>query len=72
LLVQEGKLRLGDKITQLLPGLPNAWNEITVLNCLSHSSGIADILPGSPAAAPPNWIAASSQEMSMEPRNLGT
>src|SRR5271165_2702470 len=66
LLVQEGKVRLGDKVTQLLPGLPNAWNEITVLNCLSHTSGIADILPGSPAAAPPNWIAASSQEEALK------
>src|SRR5208337_463999 len=66
LLVQEGKLRLGDKVAQLLPGLPNAWDEITVLNCLSHTSGIADILPGSPAAAPPNWIAASSQEEALK------
>jgi len=49
-----------------LPGLPNAWNEITVLNCLSHTSGIADILPGSPAAAPPDWIAASSQEEALK------
>src|SRR5208283_5366463 len=53
LLVQEGKLRLSDKVTQLLPGLPNAWDEITVLNCLSHTSGIPDIFPGSPAAAQP-------------------
>jgi D-alanyl-D-alanine carboxypeptidase len=58
LLVQEGKLRLSDKVTQLLPGLPYAWNEITVLNCLSHTSGIPDIFPGSPAAAPADWIAA--------------
>jgi D-alanyl-D-alanine carboxypeptidase len=66
LLVQEGKLRLSDKVTQLLPELPYAWNEITVLNCLSHTSGIADILRGSPAAAPPNWIAASSQEEALK------
>jgi Beta-lactamase len=38
--VQEGKLRLSDKVTQLLPGLPYAWNEITVLNCLSHTSDL--------------------------------
>jgi CubicO group peptidase (beta-lactamase class C family) len=62
LLVQEGKLRLSDKVTQLLPGLPNAWDEITVLNCLSHTSGIPDIFPGSPAAAPAGWIAAGDPE----------
>jgi len=62
LLVQEGKLRLSDKVTQLLPGLPNAWDEITVLNCLSHTSGIPDIFPGSPAASPAGWIAAGDPE----------
>src|SRR5271157_5337029 len=66
LLVQEGKLRLGDKVTQLLPGLPNAWNEITVLNCLSHTSGIPDIFPGSPAAAPAEWIAAGGPEEALK------
>jgi len=30
LFVQEGKLHPDDKVTQLLPGLPNAWSEITV------------------------------------------
>jgi len=66
LLVQEGKLRLSDKVVQLLPGLPDAWNEITVLNCLSHSSGLPDIFPGSPVAAPADWIAASSQEEALK------
>src|SRR5271165_6430267 len=66
LLVQEGKLRLGDKVTQLLPELPNSWSEITVLNCLSHTSGIPDIFPGSPAAAPADWIAADSSEEALK------
>src|SRR5579864_2477946 len=66
LLVQEGKLRLDDKVTQLLPGLPNAWSEITVLNCLSHTSGVADIFPGSPTAAPANWIAADNPEEALK------
>lgn len=66
LLVQEGKLRLGDKVTQLLPGLPNAWNEITILNCLSHTSGIPDIYPGSPAAAPADWIAVDGPEEALK------
>jgi len=66
LLVQEGKIRLADKVTQLLPGLPYAWNEITVLNCLSHTSGIPDIFPGSPAAAPADWIAAGGPEEALK------
>jgi len=66
LLVQEGKLRLSDKVTQLLPELPYAWNEITVLNCLSHTSGIPDIFPGSPAAAPADWIAAGGPEEALK------
>jgi CubicO group peptidase (beta-lactamase class C family) len=66
LLVQEQKIRLEDKVTQLLPGLPNAWDEITVLNCLTHTSGLADIFPGSPAAAPAGWIAAARQEEALK------
>jgi hypothetical protein len=62
LLVQEHKIRLDNRVTQLLPGLPKSWNEVTVLNCLSHTSGITDIFPGSPAAAPANWIAAASNQ----------
>jgi CubicO group peptidase (beta-lactamase class C family) len=42
LLVQDGKLRLDDKVTSFLSGLPSSWNHITVLNCLSHTSGIPD------------------------------
>jgi len=62
LLVQDNRIHLEDRITQLLPGLPVAWNEITVLNCLTHTSGLPDFFPGSPAAAPTNWIAAATQE----------
>ena len=66
LLVQEGKIRLDDKLTHLLPGLPSAWGEITVLNCLTHTSGLADIFPGSPAAAPEGWITAATQEEAIQ------
>ena len=66
LLVQEQKIHLEDKVPQLLPGLPNAWNEITVLNCLTHTSGLADIFPGSPAAAPADWIAGAAQEEALK------
>jgi CubicO group peptidase (beta-lactamase class C family)/transposase len=42
MLVQDGKIHLEDKITDLLPALPASWRDVTVLNCLSHTSGIPD------------------------------
>ena len=66
LLVQEHKIRLDAQVTKLLPNLPREWEEITVLNCLTHTSGIVDIFPGSPVAAPPGWIAAGTQEEALK------
>ena len=66
LLVQEGKLHLDDRVTHLLPELPSTWSGITVLNCLSHTSGVSDIFPGSPVAAPADWIAADSPEEALK------
>jgi CubicO group peptidase (beta-lactamase class C family) len=43
LLVQDGKIRLDDKITRLVSGLPATWSEINVLDCLTHTSGLPDI-----------------------------
>lgn len=62
LLVQQHKIRLEDKVTHLLPGLPEAWSEITVLNCLSHTSGLPDVSPTAPIASLAGWITASTQE----------
>jgi D-alanyl-D-alanine carboxypeptidase len=42
-LIEDGKLRLEDRISTLLPGLPAAWSNITVLHCLSHTSGLQDL-----------------------------
>ncbi len=44
MLVEEGKLALDDPITDHLPGLPKAWEGITVRNLLNHTSGIKDYL----------------------------
>ena len=66
MLVEEHKIRLDDKVTQLLPELPHAWSGISILNCLTHTSGLADIFPGSPAAALPDWIGAASQEEALQ------
>lgn len=40
MLVEQGKVKLEDHITQLLPGLPAAWKEVTVRHLLTHTSGI--------------------------------
>ena len=44
-LVQEGKLSLDDKLSDLIPGYPNqdAANKITVRQLLTHTSGLGDI-----------------------------
>lgn len=43
LLVREGKFALEDSITELLPGLPSAWLEVTPRHLLTHTSGLPDI-----------------------------
>jgi D-alanyl-D-alanine carboxypeptidase len=40
MLVEEGKLKLDDRIAARLPGLPAAWKEVTVRQLLTHTSGI--------------------------------
>src|SRR5688572_16339414 len=40
LLVEDGKLRLDDKITNYLSGLPPAWSAVTARQLLAHTSGI--------------------------------
>src|SRR5689334_21265130 len=42
MLVEEGKVSLDAKVTELVPGLPTAWRTITVSHLLTHTSGIAD------------------------------
>lgn len=44
LLVQEGKIALDDKISKYLPDAPVAWQNITVRNLVTHSSGLKDDL----------------------------
>lgn len=40
MLINEGKLSLDDKITNILPDLPTTWDGVTVRNLLNHTSGI--------------------------------
>jgi CubicO group peptidase (beta-lactamase class C family) len=42
MLVEEGKVGLGDKISKYFPDSPPAWKDITVRHLLTHTSGIPD------------------------------
>lgn len=43
-LVEEGKLSLDDKAAKWLPEIPAAWSGVTVRHCLTHTSGLPDIV----------------------------
>ncbi|HMN46574.1 MAG TPA: serine hydrolase domain-containing protein [Povalibacter sp.] len=43
LLEEQGKIRLQDPVSRYVPDTPAAWNAITVLNLLTHTSGIPDL-----------------------------
>ena len=42
LLVDEGKLSLGDKVAKYVPDAPVEWQDITIRHLATHSSGIRD------------------------------
>ena len=42
MLVEEGKVGLGDKISKYFPDSPPAWKDMTVRHLLTHTSGIPD------------------------------
>ena len=42
MLVEEGKIGLGDSITRYFPNAPPAWKPVTVRNLLSHTGGFTD------------------------------
>jgi len=41
-LVEQGKIKLADKISQYVPNLPQAWQAIELKTLLAHASGIPD------------------------------
>jgi CubicO group peptidase (beta-lactamase class C family) len=43
-LVDEGKLSLDDSIAKILPDLPPSWAPVTIRHCLSHTSGLPDLV----------------------------
>jgi len=42
MLVDQGKIELESKISKYLPDLPTAWQQVTVRQLLSHTSGLPD------------------------------
>lgn len=46
LLVQDGRLTVGDKVGRYLPGAPGTWQPITIRHLLSHTSGLTREAPG--------------------------
>lgn len=45
LLARGGRLRLDAPLSKYLPGIPSAWNEVTLRLMLNHQSGIAQLTP---------------------------
>ncbi|MEX2112967.1 MAG: serine hydrolase domain-containing protein [Pirellulales bacterium] len=45
-LIQDGKLKVDDKISTYLEGTPEAWKDITVRHLLTHTSGLSREAPG--------------------------
>lgn len=43
-LVQDGKLKLDEKVNHYLSQLPAEWSDMRVMDLLSHQSGVADLL----------------------------
>lgn len=46
LLVQDGRMAVGDKVSKYLPGTPATWEAITIRHLLTHTSGIVREAPG--------------------------
>jgi CubicO group peptidase (beta-lactamase class C family) len=49
LLVDEGKLALGDTLDKFFPGSPEYWQKITIKHLLTHTSGLPDYENAIPA-----------------------
>lgn len=43
-LIEEGKFSLDERVRRILPGLPLAWNGVTVRHLLTHTSGLPDVV----------------------------
>lgn len=62
LLQERGRLKVQDQISQYLPGLPEAWQSITIHQLLTHTSGIPNYTDSSQLAKL-NRVGATPEEM---------
>ena len=44
LLVEDGKIRLEDRLTRYFPDAPSSWDSVTVKNLLTHTSGFGEYM----------------------------
>ena len=42
MLVEEGKIKLDDRLTKFIPNAPAAWRDVTIRQLLSHTAGFTD------------------------------
>lgn len=60
MLVEEGKVQLGDSITKYFPETPGAWRGITIRHLLTHTSGIQNHV------AVPHWLDVFRTNLALE------
>lgn len=56
MLVEEGKLSLDDKISKYLPDAPASWQNITIRQLATHSSGISNAVSAKPDVSTEEFI----------------
>lgn len=59
LLVEDGKISLGDKLSKYLPDAPAAWQNITIRQLATHSSGISNNVQAKPGAGVEEFVKAA-------------
>ncbi|MGZ5189956.1 MAG: serine hydrolase domain-containing protein [Flavisolibacter sp.] len=72
-LAEAGKLNLSSPVSEYLSDLPEAWNKVTILQLLSHTSGIPDIVDEeesiliSPFGEAASWKQVQTMPMDFKP-----
>ncbi|MFD2514691.1 serine hydrolase domain-containing protein [Pontibacter locisalis] len=62
-LIEEGKLKLDDKIGKYLEGLPAQWENITVYQLLTLTSGLPDVVVEQKPGYTMAWVTENEQDL---------
>ena len=62
-LVEDGKIRLEDKIGNYLDSLPDGWSNISVYQLLTLTSGLPDVVIEQKPGYPMNWHAENEKDL---------